>query len=120
MHVVRGDEPSGADRHRRSVVTDSAPGERLEEPDRVVLGAIALPIPGDYAVSRPAPVARFRAAPRYLRDRRPVRGAVLSDHRLGEHRVGRDLGQPRTLVLGAEDVQPANRKTSAAHREIAP
>ena len=74
---------------------ERAPGQRPEEADRVVLGAVALPVAADDV--RPAAPAR-RAARRAggeLVDRARERLAALPRHRLAERRVARHRGEPR-------------------------
>src|SRR5437763_5838553 len=95
--VVDGAGPDQAvaavDAHGGPVRVERDPGDGAEEPDRVVLAAVALPVPGDQVVPGFAPVpAPAGALPGPCPGRDVGGGArVLPGECLPEERVGGDL-----------------------------
>ena len=102
----------------RCVASPNAPpGERPEEPDRVVLRAVALPVAGDHvlpaAPARRAPVSRTPS----------LSTALASDSRLCHATASRNSGSRATLaqiLVRPEHVEPADREARAADREVGP
>ena len=119
VHDALALERARAHADRVAFLGERAPRERPEEPDRVVLGAVALPVVADH-VDPAAPARRAAGRTRgELVDRARQRLPALPRHRLAERRIARDLGEPRVLV-GAEAVEPLDREARAADREVGP
>ena len=103
----------------RSPSAERAPRERPEEADRVVLGAVALPVAGDDVVQRRrrdglpgAPAASLSTA-------------RASDSRLCHATASRNAGSRATSASrasssGPERVEPLDREAGAADGEVAP
>jgi hypothetical protein len=105
-------------RERRAGIANLAPGERPEEPNRVVLRAVALPVTR-YDLLALAPFARLDRVFEQPVGGGRERAAVLPRQRLAKGRVGGDLTQPARLVLRPEGVKTVDGKAGAADREVA-
>jgi len=92
MDRTLADQRAGALRERRALVAKLAPRKRAEEPDRVVLRAVALPVASNDLLAPPR-LARlttlFAQAVHCGREN----AAVLPRHGLAKGRIGRDLAQ---------------------------
>ena len=86
------DEAARALVERRAIVANLTPRERPEEPDRVVLRAVALPVASNDLLAPPLPARRATLLEQAVhRGREDV--AALPGHRLTKGRVGGDLAQ---------------------------
>ena len=106
-----------------AVVGDPAPRERAEEADRVVLGAVALPVAGDdlLALARAAGLRRRSGGD--LVDRVGQRRRVLPRHRLAEARVApppRAGARTRRRGRTPPGPMPGTRRCARRSRATAP
>src|SRR5919204_4045774 len=113
-------ERARANLEPRPAVCDLPPGERAEEADRVVLGAVALPVAGDDLVPL-ARLARLHRAPDGdLGDSVLEGGRVLPRHRLPKERILGDSAQAGVLVPRTERLETRHGEPRAANGEVAP
>ena len=117
MNGPLADECTGALGERRAGIANLAPSERAEEPDRVVLRAVALPVAG-YDLLALAPLTRLDPGFEQAVGGGGERAAVLPGQRLAKGWVGGDLTQPARLVLRPEDLETGYGKAGAADREV--
>ena len=109
-----------AHRDRRSVISKPPPGERPEETDRVVLGAIALPVAGNDLLAPASPAELDRGAVGHLRDGVDHRRGVLPRDGFPEERVAGDAAEASRLVAAAKRLKPGDRKAGTAQGNVAP
>jgi hypothetical protein len=102
---------------RGAFLANLTPGEWAEEADRVVLGAVALPIASDDFLAL-APFARLAAFFEEAVDHRE-RPAVLPSQRFAKGQVGGNLAQVGRFAVRAEGVESGDREAGAADREVA-
>lgn len=118
MNGALADKRARALGERRAGIANLAPGERPEEPNRVVLRAVALPVAG-YDLLALAPFARLDPLFEQAVGGGRERAAVLPSQRLAKGRIGGDLTQPARLVLRPEGVKTGDGKAGAADCEVA-
>src|SRR5215831_11178344 len=120
MHSALADQPTAARLDGRAVVSGASPGQWPEETDRVVLGAVPLPVAGDHFFPLPLTAAGRRGPVGDLADRVAHRGAVLPRDRRLEPRIEGYRTQAGLLVLRSEDVEPGHWEPGCSDRDIAP
>ena len=118
MNAALADQRARALGQRRAGSTNLAPRERPEEPNRVVLRAVALPVAGDDLLAL-APSARLDPVLQQAVGSGRERATVLPGQRLAKGRIAGDLTQPFRLVLRPEGVKTGDGKAGAADCEVA-
>ena len=119
MHRTLTDQRSRARAKRRPVIGDAPPRQRTEEPDRVVLGAVTLPVAGDDLLAASGSARLGRRVLCDVDHSIDQRRRVLPRHRLAKPGLPRDRAQPLGLIPKPEHLQARDRETSAAHSEVA-
>src|SRR5690349_11472977 len=120
MHGALADQLAAARLDGRAVVSGTSPGQWPEEADRVVLGAIPLPVAGDDLFPLPLTAAGSGGSGGDLGDRVAHRGPVLPGDRGAEQRVAGHRAQVGLLVRRAEDAEPGYRESGGPDRDVAP
>ena len=120
VHVAARARAPPTHLQRRPLVLDPAPGEGAEEPDRVVLAAVALPVARDdlLALARPAGLGRRSRGDLSRRRSRAPPGSATSPPPGTADRPR--LPQPAGLVARPEHVEARDRETGATDSEVAP
>jgi hypothetical protein len=114
------DEIPRPDGRGRATLVEAAPGKRSEEPDRVVLRAVALPVACDDLLLAEPPGRALTLVAGELVDGRGKGFAALPGDGLAEGRVAGNLPEPHRLVRRSEDLESGDRKARAAHCEVPP
>src|SRR5215469_11679077 len=93
VHLALSDQAARSGDDGRTVVANATPGQRTEEPDHVVLGAVALPVVRDHGLASASLAWALGQSKPYRLYLGHQSLAVLPRDRFPEQRIGGDLSQ---------------------------